>query len=216
MASLMKAQATLRRSRTFAASAASAAMLVSLLSLAVPASSGCASTPTYDYKKEPDPRTSEYQVGPLDQLKVVVWKNQELSADVVVRPDGVVTLPLIGDVKAAGRTPSQIQKEITQRYANFIRVEESVVSVGVSQVNSLSFSISGNVEKAGVYNVKSYVTLLEAIATAGGANKYAGSSAYIVRGTPSRKIPVDLKQAASGEHPEQNLVILRGDLIVVP
>lgn len=189
------------------------APLVSLLLLA---SVGCATASTYDYKKEPDPRTSEYQVGPLDQLKVVVWKNQELSADVTVRPDGVVTLPLIGDVKAAGRTPTQIQKEISQRYANFIRVEESVVSVGVSQVNSLSFSISGNVEKAGVYSVKSYVTVLEAIATAGGANKYAGNVAYIVRGTPTRRIPIDLKEASSGEHPEQNVVVLRGDLIVVP
>ncbi len=190
--------------------------LVLVLSLLLVTSLGCSSAASYDYKKEPDPRASEYQVGPLDQLKVVVWKNPELSADVVVRPDGVVTLPLIGDVKASGRTPTQIQKEITQRYANYIRVEESVVSVGVAQVNSLTFTISGNVEKAGVYAVKSYVTLLEALATAGGTNKYAGSAAYIVRGTPSRKIPVDLKAAASGEHPEQNLVILRGDLIVVP
>jgi polysaccharide export outer membrane protein len=187
-----------------------------LVSLVLVTSLGCSSATSYDYKKEPDPRASEYQVGPLDQLKVVVWKNPELSADVVVRPDGVVTLPLIGDVKASGRTPTQIQKEITQRYANYIRVEESVVSVGVAQVNSLTFTISGNVEKAGVYAVKSYVTLLEALATAGGTNKYAGSQAYIVRGTPSRKIPIDLKAAASGEHPEQNLVILRGDLIVVP
>ena len=195
--------------------AGSRSLLASLVPLLLVASSGCGGGPTYDYKKEPDPRTSEYQVGPLDQLKVVVWKNQELSADVTVRPDGVVTLPLIGDVKAAGRTPSQIQKEISQRYANFIRVEESVVSVGVSQVNSLNFTISGNVEKAGVYQVRSYVTVLEAIATAGGTNKYAGNSAYIVRGTPSRKIPVDLKQASSGEHAEQNVVVLRGDLIVV-
>jgi polysaccharide export outer membrane protein len=196
--------------------APSRSVLASLVLLTLLASFGCATTSTYDYKKEPDPRTSEYQVGPLDQLKVVVWKNQELSADVVVRPDGVVTLPLIGDVKAAGRTPTQIQKEISQRYANFIRVEESVVSVGVAQVNSLNFTISGNVEKAGVYSVKSYVTVLEAIATAGGANKYAGTAAYIVRGTPTRKIPIDLARASSGEHPEENVVVLRGDLIVVP
>ena len=187
-----------------------------LVSLVLLTSVGCGGAVAYDYKKEPDPRLTEYQVGPLDQLKVVVWKNQELSADVVVRPDGVVTLPLIGDVKASGRTPSQIQKEITQRYANFIRVEEAVVSVGVSQVNSLSFTISGNVEKAGVYAVKSYVTVLEAIATAGGTNKYASNSAYILRGAPSRKIPIDLKQASSGEHPEMNVVVLRGDVIVVP
>lgn len=192
------------------------AVLAFLASLILMTSFGCASTPNHNYASEPDPRKSEYTVGPLDQLKVVVWKNAELSADVTVRPDGVVTLPLIGDVKANGRTPTQIQKEISQRYANFIRVEESVVSVGVTQVNSLSFSISGNVEKAGVYSVKSYVTVLEAIATAGGPNKYAGNAAYIVRGSPSRKVPIDLKAASSGEHPEMNVCVLRGDLIVVP
>jgi polysaccharide biosynthesis/export protein len=177
---------------------------------------GCGGAPAYDYRKEPDPRTKEFEIGPLDQLKVVVWKNQELSAEVVVRPDGVVTLPLIGDVKAAGRTPSDIQKEISKRYANYVRIDESVVSVGVAQVNSYYFTISGNIEKAGIYFQKSYVTMLEAIATAGGPNKYAGNSAYIVRGSPTRRIPIDLKRASSGEHPEENVVILRGDLIVVP
>lgn len=177
---------------------------------------GCASSaPPYDYRKEPDPRTKEYEIGALDQVKVVVWKNPELSAEVAVRPDGIITLPLIGDVKAAGRTPSQIQKEVAKRYADYVRIEESLVSVGVSQVNSYYFTISGNVEKPGVYFQKSYVTTLEAIATASGVNKYAGSQAYIVRGTPSRKIPIDLKRAASGDHPEENLVVLRGDLIVV-
>lgn len=191
-------------------------VLVLLAALVLLVSSGCGHTTAYDYAKEPDPRKSEYEIGPLDQLKVVVWKNPELSADVVVRPDGIVTLPLIGDVKAAGRTPSQIQKDITKRYANFVRIEESVVSVGVSQVNSYSFTISGNVEKAGVYSAKNYVTALEAIAMAGGPNKYAGGEAFVVRGSPTRKIPIDIKQASSAEHPEQNVVVLRGDLIVVP
>ncbi len=176
---------------------------------------GCGHTATYDYKREPDPRTKEYEIGTLDVVKVVVWKNPELSAETQVRPDGVITLPLIGDVKAAGRTPSVIQKEIAKRYAEYVKIEESLVSVGVSQVNSYYFTISGNVEKPGVYFVKSYVTTLEAIATASGVNKYAGSSAYIVRGQPTRKIPIDLKRASSGEHPEENLVIVRGDLVVV-
>ena len=172
--------------------------------------------PRYDYAKEPDPRKKEYEIGALDLLKVVVWKNAELSAEVAVRPDGIVTLPLIGDVKAAGRTPSQIQKEISTRYANYVRMEESAVSVAVVQVNSYTFTVSGQVEKAGVYKEKNYVTALEAISLAGGPNRYAGSQAYIVRGTPPRRIPIDLKRAASGEHPEENVVILRGDLIVVP
>lgn len=190
------------------------ALAISLATL--PSLAGCGSTIPYDYKREPDPRTKEYEIGPLDQLKVVVWKNAELSAEVTVRPDGIITLPLIGDVKAAGRTPSQIQLEVAKRYSTYVRIEEAVVSVGVVQVNSYSFTISGNVEKAGVYKERSYVTAMEAIALAGGPNKYAGTAAYIIRGTPQRKIPIDIKRASSGEHPEENVVVLRGDLIVVP
>ena len=106
--------------------------------------------------------------------------------------------------------------QLGARYAQFVRIEESAVSVGVLQVNSYSFTVSGNVEKAGVYKEKNFVTALEAIALAGGPNKYAGTEAYIIRGTPTRKVPIDLKRASSGEHPEENVVVLRGDLIVVP
>jgi polysaccharide biosynthesis/export protein len=188
-------------------------VLVSLVSLVLLAA--CSSVPYYDYSREPDPRKKEYEVGPLDQLNVVVWNHPELSADATVRPDGIVTLPLIGDVKAAGHTPSAIQRECAKRYAAYVRLEETSVSVGVAAVNSYTFTISGQVEKAGVYSQKSYVTVLEAIAMAGGPNKYAGTTAYVVRGQPQRKIPIDMKRAGSGDHAEENLVVLRGDLIVV-
>lgn len=193
-----------------------AVSLAVLLVATAPTTSGCHASTPYDYGKEPDPRKTEYEIGPLDQLSVVVWKNRELSADVAVRPDGIVTLPLIGDVRAAGQTPTQLQREIAKRYADYIRSEESVISVGVTAVNSYSFTVSGNVEHAGLYNTKSYVTAVEALTMAGGPNKYAGDSFYILRGTPVRRIPVDLRRVTSGEHPEENLVILRGDLIVVP
>jgi polysaccharide export outer membrane protein len=178
--------------------------------------SGCHSTPVYDYKSEPDPRASEFKIGPLDLVSVVVWKNKELSADVVVRPDGIVTLPLIGDVRAAGRTPSDIKAEVTHRLTDFVRNEEIVVSVAVSQVNSYYFTVSGNVEHAGLFTAKTYVSAVEAVAMAGGPNRFAGDSIYIVRGTPARRIPIDLSSAISGEHPEMNLIVVRGDVIVVP
>jgi len=177
---------------------------------------GCHSTPLYDYKSEPDPRASEYKIGPLDLLQVVVWKNKDLSADVVVRPDGIVTLPLIGDVRAAGRTPSDIKNEVTHRLTDFVRNEEIVVSVAVAQVNSYYFTVSGNVEHAGLFTAKTYVSAVEAVAMAGGPNRFAGDSIYIVRGQPARRIPIDLSSAISGEHPEMNLIVVRGDVIVVP
>jgi polysaccharide biosynthesis/export protein len=178
---------------------------------------GCAATaPPYDYKAEPDPRKSEFQIGPLDQLTVEVWKNKDMSASVTVRPDGVVTLPLIGDVKAAGRTPSELQKEIAKRLQDFIRAEDIVVSVGVSNVNSYNFTIMGSVERSGYYAPKSYVTTVEAVAMAGGPNRFAGNLVWIIRGNPSRKIPIDLRRATSSEHANENLVVMRGDLIVIP
>jgi polysaccharide export outer membrane protein len=178
---------------------------------------GChSSAPPYDYKKEPDPRGQEFQVGPLDQLQVVVWKNKEMSAEVTVRPDGIVTLPLVGDVKAAGRTPSELQKEITKRLAAYMREEELVVSVGVAAVNSYYFTVLGSVERAGYYTSRSYVTVVDAVAIAGGPNRFAGNEVVIIRGNPARRIPVDLRRATSSEYANENVVVLRGDLLVVP
>lgn len=192
------------------------AVLAVVVAAIAAASTGCRSLPNYDYKTEPDPRGQEFRVGPLDVLQVVVWKNKDLSADVIVRPDGIVTLPLIGDIAAAGRTPSDIQKEITKRYADYVKTEDTVVSVAVTQVNSYYFTVSGNVDHPGLYHSHSYMTAVEAIAMAGGPNRFAGDAIYIVRGQPSRRIPIDLPAATSGEHPEMNLVVLRGDVIVIP
>jgi polysaccharide export outer membrane protein len=177
---------------------------------------GCGAPLAYDYKKEPDPRAQEFQVGPLDQLQVVVWKNRELSADVTVRPDGVVTLPLIGDIKAAGRTPSELQKEVVKRLSVYLKEEELTVSVGVGAVNSYHFTVLGAVEHAGYYSAKTYVTAVEAVAMAGGPNRFAGHELVIVRGNPARRIPIDLRRATSSEHADENLVVLRGDLLVIP
>lgn len=177
---------------------------------------GCGGSFNYDYKREPDPRRSEYVIGALDHLSIVVWKNQELSGEVHVRPDGIINLPLIGAVNAAGRTPTDLQGEIARRYGEFLRAEEIVVSVGIVAVNSYSFSVTGNVEHAGVFTSRSYLTAVDALAMAGGPNRFAGDVLYIVRGPPSRRIPIDLRRATSGDHPEENLVVLRGDILVVP
>jgi polysaccharide export outer membrane protein len=179
-------------------------------------SMGCATASTYDYRREPDPRASEYLIGPLDQLSIQVWKNQELSAEVTVRPDGIVTVPLLGAVKAAGRTPSDLQSDLAKRLGEYVRAESVVVSVGVSSVNSYQFTVTGNVEHSGVFTSKAYVTALDAVAMAGGPNRFASDSIYVIRGTPARRIPIDLRRASSGEHPEENLVLIRGDLVVVP
>lgn len=193
------------------------ALVFGVFVASAPLLAACASSgPRYDYAKEPDPRGQEFQVGPLDQLQVVVWKNRDMSAEVTVRPDGIITLPLIGDVKAAGRTPSELQKDIAKRLSDYLREEELAVSVGVSAVNSYHFTVMGAVERAGYYTSRTYVTAVEAVAIAGGPTRFAGNEITIVRGAPPRKIPIDLRRATSSDHANENIVILRGDLIVVP
>src|SRR5262245_49671252 len=119
----------------------SAAVVVLLATLA-----GCpVSTPYYDYSKEPNPRKLEDVIGVSDKLLITVWKNPDLSTDAVVRPDGTITMPLIGDIKASGRTPSELRGEITTRLGNFIKDDSAVVTVAITEVNSYRFTVTGAV-----------------------------------------------------------------------
>ncbi len=168
----------------------------------------------YDYSKEPDPRKGEFVLGINDAVHINVWKNPELSVDGRVRPDGTITMPLIGDIKASGRTPSSLRSEITRRLQSFVRDDSAIVSVAVTEVNSYRFTIAGQVEHPGVMTAKSYVTVSEAIAMAGGLNRYANPHRLtLVRSDVHglRRIPIDYARIAAGEHPEDDLVILAGD-----
>lgn len=180
---------------------------------------GCGPAP-YDYSREPDPRKKEFVIGPSDALKITVWKNPELSGDARVRPDGTITMPLIGDIKAAGKTPGELKREITRRLAAYVKEESAAVSIAVVEVNSYRFTVSGNVEKPGVYSSKYYVSVAEAIALAGGLNRFASpSKLVIVRSDPGagvRRVPLDFNRISSGDHPEENLVLLSGDTLFVP
>jgi len=179
--------------------------------------SGCG-TSGYDYSKEPDPRKREFVLGASDQVKITVWKNPELSSDARVRPEGTVTMPLIGDIQATGRTPTELQKEITQKLSSYVR-EGAVVSVAVSEVNSYRFTVGGNVEHGGIFTSKYYVTVSEAVAMAGGLNKFANPHKLVIvrnEGQGVRRIPIDYERIASGEHPEENLPLIAGDSLFVP
>jgi polysaccharide export outer membrane protein len=180
---------------------------------------GCATAgPGFDYSKEPDPRQSEFVVGPSDVLRINVWKTPDLSVDVTVRPDGTITLPLIGDVAASGRTPSALRDEIKHKLTAFVR-DDNPVEVIVETVNSYRFTVAGNVEKSGMFTTKHYVTVTEAVALAGGPNRYADlDKVLILRQSAggARTIPVNIKEIYSGRHPEMDVVILKEDRIFVP
>jgi polysaccharide biosynthesis/export protein len=178
----------------------------------------CGPATNYDYSKEPDPRKHDFVIGPADALKITVWKNPDLSTEARVRPDGTITMPLIGDVHAANRTPQDLKAEITRKLASYIRDEAAVVSIAVTEVNSYRFTISGNVERAGVFSAKYYVTVGEALAMAGGPNKFSNGRIVIVRTDPQtgmRRIPLEFDRINSSEHPEENLVLLSGDSVFV-
>jgi polysaccharide export outer membrane protein len=176
--------------------------------------------PYFNYAAEPDPRKNGFLLGPSDVLKVNVWHNPDLSGDAVVRPDGTITLPLVGDIPAAGRTPTDVRNEITTRLKAYIKDDSAIVTVAVSAVNSYRFVVSGNVEKPGSYNANHYASVSEAITLAGGPNRFASpEETVIIRTGPDgkvRRIPVDSTGILKGKHPEQDLVILPGDTVYVP
>jgi len=181
----------------------------------------CAAVPrAYDYSKEPDPRLTEYVIGVADGLSITVWKTPDLSRDVMVRPDGTITLPLIGDLVADGKTPSQLKADLTKAFARYVRDEGAVVTVAVTAVNSYSFTVTGNVERPGVYPSNRYVTVLDAVQLAGGPNRLAALDRIQLlrrdRAGQVRTIPINYLKALDGSEPRANLVLLTGDRLHVP
>lgn len=192
------------------------ALTVLCLSLA-----GCASTPPrYPYANEPNPQLTEYVIGVADGLRITVWKNSELNTEIEVRPDGTITMPLVGDIHAAGMTPTQLKAEITKRLQNFIREEGAFVTVAVTSVNSYRFTVSGNVTQPGMFTSRQYLTVSEAVALAGGPNRFASpTESVLIRRDPSgkmKRIPIDYEAIMAGRAPEQNLVLMRGDNLYMP
>jgi len=176
--------------------------------------------PFYDYASEPDPRKQEFILGASDVLKVNVWHNPELTVDVTIRPDGTISLPLVGDVRAAGRTAADVRAEIVKRLGTYLKDDAVNTTVSITAINSYRFLVNGNVERMGVYTSNRYVTVIEAIALAGGPNRFADpDDTVIIRDDGSgkkKRIPIDYPSILKGKHPEQDLTILAGDTVYIP
>ena len=188
----------------------------------VPLWLGCGSSlPDYDYRAEPDPRTREFVIGISDGVRIYVWDHPNLSTEASVRPDGTVTMPLVGDLTAAGKTPSELRGEISERLTEWVKVESSSITVAITAVNSYRFMISGEVAQPGIHAAQHYVTVAEAIALAGGFTRFASKNSIVLqRRDPDtsevRHIPIAYRAIASGERPEMNLVLMPGDSLHVP
>jgi polysaccharide export outer membrane protein len=159
-----------------------------------------------------------FVIGDEDVLAINVWKEPEISRSIPVRSDGKISLPLVGEVQAAGRTPVQLEREITTKLLSYIAEPE--VTVMVQQINSEKFNILGQVVKPGSYPLIRGTTVLDAIATASGFRDFAKQKdVYILRqntgGTESRLV-FNYKDVISGKHPEQNIKLEPRDTIIVP
>lgn len=191
------------------------------LAVGVLAVVGCAGhrTPAAVYAKAAldDPRKHPYVIGVADVVRVSVWKDPDLSTDAIVRPDGTITLPLVGEVMASGSTALDLQRHIARRLGEFAK--DAVVTVAVAEVNSYHFTVDGNVVHPGVFTLSHYVTVSEAVALAGGPTRYAETSDMVVVRTTSgrtERIRIDYDGILSGDTPEQDIVVLAGDAVRVP
>lgn len=162
---------------------------------------------------------SHYKIGSDDVLSVSVWKEPDLTeASIPVRPDGNISMPLIGEVHASGLTPLQLEHDITARLRAYLTAPQ--VTVMVVQMNSQTFNVLGRVMKPGTYKLTAANTVLDAIAQAGGFQDFAKKKGiYVLRQTAlgkERRIPFNYKSVIRGEHLEQNIQLEPRDTIVVP
>lgn len=163
-------------------------------------------------------QTQAYVIGAGDLLAINVWKETELTRTVLVRPDGRISLPLVGELQAGGRTAAQLQAEITDKLSSFISHPQ--VNVIVQEIKSRSFNVVGKVVKPGEFVLIRPTTVLDGVAQAGGFLEFAKTTKiYVLRrlsdGTTSM-LPFNYKKVIKGQGLEQNVLLLPGDTIVVP
>jgi polysaccharide biosynthesis/export protein len=166
----------------------------------------------------PAVENDKFIIGPNDVLMVNVWKEPDITRSLPVRPDGRISLPLAGDIEAAGRTPKQVQDEITEKLQAFI--SNPVVTVIVQEIKSQTFNVLGEVARPGSFVLSKPVTVLDALAQAGGFKDFAKrKSVYILRKTADGKqerLTFNYSDVVKGKHLEQNVELKPNDTVVVP
>jgi polysaccharide biosynthesis/export protein len=183
-----------------------------------PASNTAQPSQNADASTTAKPHDDSFVIGNDDVLAINVWKEPDISRSIPVRSDGKISLPLVGELQAAGRTPLKLEVEIASRLKNYI--SEPEVTVIVQQINSQKFNILGQVSRPGTFVIANSPTVLDAIALAGGFRDFAKQkSIYILRqnadGTQTR-ISFNYKEVVKGQNPAQNIKIQPRDTIVVP
>jgi polysaccharide export outer membrane protein len=167
--------------------------------------------------KPADTAVADYVIGADDLLSVVFWREPQLSGEVLVRPDGKISLPLLDDVQAAGLTPKQLRDRLFGEARRYIT--EPVATVIVRQINSRKVYITGQVVRPGQYALTAAMTVLQLIATAGGFQEYAKTKEIlVVRSEEGQSISFrfDYDALTRQQKTAQNIELKPGDTIVVP
>lgn len=161
--------------------------------------------------------SKEYLIGPEDVLDITVWKNcPDLCRTVPVRPDGKMSLPLVNDVQAAGLTPMDLRRHLTEQLADYLPSPE--VSVIVREVHNFKVAVVGSVKMPGDYEIKSQATVLELLARAQGLTEFANRDRIVIlrqNGSATTRIPFNYRKVAEGDD-QDNFYVRAGDIIVVP
>lgn len=161
--------------------------------------------------------SDSYVIGPEDVLDIYIWKETDLSRKVPVRLDGKISIPLVGEIQAAGLTPLQLKEQLIQKFKDFVEVPN--VTITVMEANSFKVYISGQVAKPGVFILRSETTISQIIPMAGGFTEWANQRKILVlrrEGGKDQRFTINYKKIISGDDLSQNLVLKPGDTIVVP
>ena len=159
----------------------------------------------------------DYRIGPEDVLDISVWKEEELQREVLVRPDGGVSFPLAGDVHVEGKTPMEVEQEITKRIQKYI--PEAVVTVSVKKVSGYTIFVNGKVKSPGKFIVGRYMDVMQAITLAGGLDTFADEDKIkVIRRQNGKQVVHKFKynEVKKGTNLDQNIILQSGDVIVVP
>jgi polysaccharide export outer membrane protein len=158
-----------------------------------------------------------YIIGPEDTLQVVVWKNETLTRQVNVRPDGFISLPLVDDIEASGLTVLQLRDVVVKRLSEFMPTPD--VSIIVSEVRSFKVSIMGEIARPGRYELRSWTTVLDVLAQAGGFTSFASRSKIVVlrpNGKKMERIPFNYNRVIQAGGEDENFYLRPNDIVLVP
>lgn len=158
-----------------------------------------------------------YTIGPGDVLEISVWKDESLSRQLIVPPDGVISFPLINDITVTNLTVASLRREISKRLNDFI--PDATVTVMLVQINSLQGYVIGKVNRPGQFPINQDTTVMQILSMAGGLNPFAATGKiFIIRqeNGKSIKIPFNYAAVEKGKNLEQNITLKRGDVVVVP